>query len=335
MKKITQKSMFFLLFNFVAFIAAAQTPTLRFTEANNNFVQWTESATLVETNPDFTIEMWVKAPVIAAGFTRMLYCEGLDSNLTMFRLYGSGGKVIVRPNGVSGVEQMIGVSTVFDDTWHHIAVVGTTPGGLGALTTLKLYIDGVLEITNTYTRNTANYDRSVLGNLTRTASQLSATAFDGEIDEFRLWSRALSASEIAANKCSPASTTNLFRHVRFNEGSGTTVYDQVSAASTAISGASPIWGANASCPALAVHSFDKSNSVLVSAELTNTGYLNINNQSGSDLTFTIFDSSGRNIKDGKVEAIIDLRNPSKGLYILRIKNKSTGEVLLNKKILKQ
>jgi hypothetical protein len=249
-KYTTQKSKFILLFSFVISISTAQSPALRFTEASNNFVQWNESATLIESNPDFTIEMWVKSSTIISGSSgRMLYCEGSDSNSAMFRLFASSGKVYVRPNGVIGAEQLASTTVVFDATavWHHIAVVGTTPGGIGTVTTLKLYIDGILEATNTYTRNTADYDRSTLGNLTRTASQLPATAFDGEIDEFRLWSRALSASEIATNKCDPTSKTNLFRLIRFNEGSGTIVRDEVSASTVPISGTSPVWTTNEMC----------------------------------------------------------------------------------------
>jgi hypothetical protein len=229
----------------------AQSPALRLTEVKNNFLNWNESATLIESNPDFTIEMWVKASTIVSDSSgRMLYCEGLNnSNGTMFKLFASKGKVYVRPNGVSGVEQLGSTSVVFEAVakWHHIALVGTTPGGLGAQTTLKLYVDGVLEATNTYTRNRIVYDRSTLGNLTRTSSQLSATAFDGEIDEFRLWTRALDVLEIVANMCKPASSKNLFRYLRFNEGSGAVVRDEVSASILRIEGLQPTWTTNDKC----------------------------------------------------------------------------------------
>ena len=147
----------------------------------------------------------------------------------MFRLFGSTSKVYIRPNGVSGSEQLASTTSIFGVVaeWHHIAVVGTTPGGLGTVTTLKLYIDGVEEDTNTYTRNNADYDRVTLGNLTRTSSQTSTYAFDGEIDEFRTWSRALSASEINNNMCTPANSTGLTKHLKLNEASGTTALDEI------------------------------------------------------------------------------------------------------------
>jgi len=244
-KIITQKLTF--IFTLIAFYAIAQSPSLQLEDSNNNFIQWNDSSTLIESNPNFTIEMWIKASTIVSGGTgRMIYCEGLNSNLNMFRLFASTGKVYVRPNGVSGAEQLGSTTTVFGSTavWHHIAVVGTTPGGLGTLTTLRLYIDGVEEAVNTYTRNTSDYDRTVIGNLTSSSSQTSTYAFDGEIDELRLWSKALTPSELGINNCNLISSIGLAHRIRFNEASCTTVYDEIAATNYAIQGIAPNWTTN-------------------------------------------------------------------------------------------
>lgn len=335
MKNITQQLSFVLLFGFVAHFAVAQSPSLQLEATNNNFVHWSESNSLIESNPDFTIEMWVKASTISSGSAgRMIYCEGVNSNSNMFRLFGSTGKVYIRPNGSSGAEQLGSTSTVFAATavWHHIAVVGKTPGGLGTVTTLKLYIDGVEEASNTYTRNTADYDRSTLGNFTRSSSQTSSYAFDGEIDEFRTWNRALDATEILNNMCNPASTTGLVRHIRLNEGSGTTAYDEVTASSAAIQGTSPVWTTNASCAPMSVADDVLRSGINVYPNPVNDiltiKSLNTEIQIES---VAIYDITGKQVYKSKTSKSINVAKFPTGVFILKVESLDGG--VLHKKII--
>jgi len=251
MKNFIQKLFFLVVCNFIANITSAQeSPALHIELDNLNFIQWDQETNLIETYPNFTIEMWVKGTESAYG--GMIYCEGKsNSNSNMFRLWVSGGKVYIRPHGNSTDQIASTGNNIFSDTrgWVHLAVVGTTPGGAGTETTLELFVDGVSNASGTYTRVANNHNRSIIGNLSSTSSQVANYQFDGEVDEFRAWSRALDVSEIANNMCNPASNTGLFRHVRFNESSGSTVYDEIAASSVAIQGTSPTWTTNSECAA--------------------------------------------------------------------------------------
>ena len=87
----------------------------------------------------------------------------------------------------------IASSSTFTDTanWHHVAVVVSDQGG-GALRA-DLYVDGVLEGTDTGTQN----DRSAWSGPMRVGAPGAATRFfDGQIDEVRVYNTALSAVDV-------------------------------------------------------------------------------------------------------------------------------------------
>ncbi len=92
-----------------------------------------------------------------------------------------------------GVEHSAAPPNIYDGGWHHVAA--TLPaGGNGASVTL--YIDGVaasIDMTNT-----SNPLNTVAGALVRVGLDLSNRAFDGEIDDVGIFSRAMTDNEIAA-----------------------------------------------------------------------------------------------------------------------------------------
>ena len=85
-------------------------------------------------------------------------------------------------------------SSTFTDTtnWHHVAVVVSDQGG-GTLQA-NLYVDGILEGTDTGTQN----DRSAWSGPMRVGAPSASTRFfDGQIDEVRVYNTALSAADVA------------------------------------------------------------------------------------------------------------------------------------------
>jgi hypothetical protein len=77
---------------------------------------------------------------------------------------------------------------VDDGTWHHAAAVlqnGLTDG-------YKLYLDGVLVGTNTYSGSLQDWDTVHIGDM-----DAGSRAFDGAIDEVMVFNRALSDEEIS------------------------------------------------------------------------------------------------------------------------------------------
>ncbi|MFK7829409.1 MAG: DUF4347 domain-containing protein, partial [Congregibacter sp.] len=81
----------------------------------------------------------------------------------------------------------------FTDTtaWHHVAVTVEDQGG--GVFSASLYVDGVLEGTETGIQN----DRTAWGSLSIGNTGLDQREFEGDIDEVRIYDAALSASELA------------------------------------------------------------------------------------------------------------------------------------------
>jgi hypothetical protein len=82
------------------------------------------------------------------------------------------------------------VSTHLDGAWHHLAAV-TSVGGM------KLYFDGAEECTNTRGENLL-YDRGLDFWVGRHGNGSTTWNFDGNLDDVRVYPRALAASEITA-----------------------------------------------------------------------------------------------------------------------------------------
>lgn len=141
---------------------------------------------------NFTIATWVRMDAISTWMR--VFDFGSGTNQYMFMTVQAAvvsGKSTVRyaiKNG--GTELNVSYNYTFPlNTWTHLAV--TQSGN-----TASLYINGTLVATNT----NINIKPSALGNTTQNylgKSQFSADPmFKGSIDEFKIYNRALSASEI-------------------------------------------------------------------------------------------------------------------------------------------
>lgn len=113
-------------------------------------------------NGDFTVEFRMYASA-DANERDMLFKIGNDSNYaiivsvgnaTASDWSGTGNKVGVHVN--TGGLQIAGTTNVCDSTWHHIAVVRQG-------TSVKLYVDGVLDASGTVTYTYAQYDVNIGG----------------------------------------------------------------------------------------------------------------------------------------------------------------------------
>ncbi|MEX2311960.1 MAG: LamG-like jellyroll fold domain-containing protein, partial [Rhodospirillales bacterium] len=122
-----------------------------------------------------------------------------------------------------GATDLISTTTVNDQQWHHVAM--TREG-----TTVKLYVDGNLEATGTYTF-TVPQASSRIGsdNLTERL----------EVDETRIWSDARTGDEIAANyqKQLAGNENNLTAYYRFDDDpDGTTIANKATSTGSALNG---------------------------------------------------------------------------------------------------
>jgi len=101
------------------------------------------------------------------------------------------------------------------NTWTHVALTYDLP-----TTTMKLYVNGAKVAEN---NSVADYDSDVL----EIGAFLNESYFNGKIDEVSIWSRALSACEIATNMSNTLTgeETGLLSYYNFNQTSGTTLTD--------------------------------------------------------------------------------------------------------------
>ena len=115
--------------------------------------------------------------------------------------------------------------------WHHVAAVRDG-------SSWSLYLDGTaLSITNSTSR-----PRSPAGELTMGSTTFGGAPFKGQIDEVRLWTRALSTSELEAGYGElTGSESDLAAHWKMDEGSGTTTSDNSGNGYTATLQNAPTW----------------------------------------------------------------------------------------------
>lgn len=157
-----------------------------------------------------TIEAMIKVPSLATSpyVSSSIFNYGAYSNSKRFCLMLSNGYLafIGENNDVTSSYYLR------DDQWHHVAVTFKNNA-------LKLYLDGELVKT------------SILNNLNTTGSSFLIGAsqrnvidelFEGDIDEVRVWNRALSENELKNSKscevANPISQDGLVSYFKFNQG---------------------------------------------------------------------------------------------------------------------
>jgi len=136
----------------------------------------------------------------------------------LFRENNKGDYDFFIANSSSGGNITVSGSKISDDILHHIA--GTYNG-----TDLKLYIEGVLEVSSTF--SSAIFSSSSLAIGRYEGGHSDFYYYNGLIDEVRIWNTAKTQQEIQENmnKELTGSETGLVAYYKMNEGSGSTLTD--------------------------------------------------------------------------------------------------------------
>ena len=155
---------------------------------------------IVSTLNDFTISSWVRMD--AKSNWMRVFDFGTGTSKYMFLTIQAGTANIMRyaiKNG--GAEQLVSFNyTLPLNTWTHFAI---TQSG----STCSMYINGALVATNTaVTIKPSTIGSTNLNYLGK--SQFNDPMFKGSIDEFKIFGKALTASEIAASYLSQTITMN-------------------------------------------------------------------------------------------------------------------------------
>ncbi|MFC5469583.1 LamG-like jellyroll fold domain-containing protein [Cohnella suwonensis] len=139
---------------------------------------------------DFTVATWVKVNSSADWARIFDFGTGTTSYMFLTPKAGGSGLRFAISTGGSGAEQQLNAAALTTGVWKHVAI--TLSG-----TTGKLYVDGVEAASN----SSMTLKPSSLGNTNLNyigKSQYADPNLNGVIDDFRIYNRALSASEIAA-----------------------------------------------------------------------------------------------------------------------------------------
>jgi hypothetical protein len=137
---------------------------------------------------DFTIACWVKLTSNAMWSRIFDFGSGTATNMFLTPQSSSGKiRYAIRYNG-SAEQQINGTAAIPVGSWQHVAVTWTGNDG-------TLYVNGVQVGRNT----SMTINPSMMGSTTANwigRSQYNDPYLAGLVDEFRIYNRALSASEI-------------------------------------------------------------------------------------------------------------------------------------------
>lgn len=181
---------------------------------------------------------------------------GTDANFR--NLFASGGSAgwwlrfgVITPfgGGFSGSSGTV----ITANTWHHIAIVVDSSGNL------TYYLDGVADGTGT----APNVNPDGMGCDSGTGGE----CFAGRFDDTRVYSRALSSSDITELYTAGANiTSNLFGWWKLDDGSGSTAADSAGSNTGTVTG-TPSWSAGH----IGTGSFSFDGSTYISTPLFTTG----------------------------------------------------------------
>ena len=145
--------------------------------------------------------------------------NGFAGTLSIIYNTGSGTFTIRNGNGSSSEVNLISHvdTTIRNGNWHHIAVARNESTGV-----TTLYIDGTQAAQQTVSSTSTAGPGTLIGDRHYTASNYH---WDGEIDQVRIFNKALSSSEVTtlygeSNTSTTKSTTDIF-----DDGSGVALYE--------------------------------------------------------------------------------------------------------------
>lgn len=184
---------------------------LNFDGVNDNVNLGTSLGSALNGTNKITAEAWVKPTTTAGPFRIIVGNYSTPSNLMQFCLRQQGNTyVFFIGTGSPGVYNAVNaVNTVTTGVWQHVA--GTWDGSVA-----RIYINGAL--TNTASISYPGFGAST--NSVVIGTNTVPEPWFGDIDEVRIWSRALCQGEIQNNMNGEIATTGngLLANYHFNHG---------------------------------------------------------------------------------------------------------------------
>jgi len=181
--------------------------------------KYVDAGTINLGGPGLSFECWVKPASFKLGSPFISSIMGIENgnNTALLRLGDAGlsGDQLQFSLNVNGAtRKLASVGRLQLNTWAHVAA--TFDG-----TAMRIYINGVLDVTLNVSGSVIANDAFSLGR-----NYANSRILDGSLDEVRVWKRALTAAEIAANACSVSpSAPSLEAYWKLNEATGSVAND--------------------------------------------------------------------------------------------------------------
>lgn len=180
------------------------------------------------TTGDFSAEAWINlknASSLRGVFGSWVL--GTPFPAYFYIIYGLNGPNVLtgafHVNDGSSSNTYVNCAQNLLNEWHHVALTCKRTGRM------TLYLDGVardsVDISFAVGKTIDNPNPAVKFQIGTVGSQTAY--FNGDIDEVRLWTKALSATEVRQRMCSKliGNEANLKAYWRLDEGAGNTIFD--------------------------------------------------------------------------------------------------------------
>jgi hypothetical protein len=158
-------------------------------DGTNDHVVVANPSTLNFGTGNFTIAVWVKRGAIGSEHT--IFSKTANNSWAAggkeFFIDGGNNKLSFGGFGLGAEVASTGTITN-DGSWHHVAVTF-----VNSTNTVALYIDGVASGSGTL-----NLPADVAGHVVKVGGHPAGHYFKGQMDEFRVFSRTLSPSEVSS-----------------------------------------------------------------------------------------------------------------------------------------
>jgi hypothetical protein len=161
-----------------------------FVAANRQAVQLSPMPAALRRSNNLSVGAWFRATQVDAGAATSSGAEIVSGgDQYVLRLRATQIEFSKRIAGGTYAQCIVAASNHLDGNWHHLAGV-TTPAGI------KLYFDGVERCSDPHGDDIV-YDRGTDLFVGRHGFNQTTWDFDGNIDDVRIYGRALSAAEIS------------------------------------------------------------------------------------------------------------------------------------------
>jgi len=166
-------------------------------DGSNDFINLSSAGTIFNfANTTFTVEAWVRSNSTAQ--MGLFSKGGTNANLGYEIQFNAVNQRISFQWGNAGGASSVYASAPWNNgNWHHIAVIATTSTTVAANNNAVIYLDGTslpTTATKTYVYTASSLNASI-GSRDAGASDI----FSGIIDSIKIYSRALTATEILSN----------------------------------------------------------------------------------------------------------------------------------------